>query len=99
MARQAVPFPEGGLTLVWVLAESHLVIHLWATEGYATIDLHVCDYRESNAAAARALVESLRRLCFAEGSDSWQERRLEPPRWAAPGAGAAPDGCPSIAPD
>ena len=74
--------------LVWVLAESHLVINLWAAEGYATIDLHVCDYRQSNAAAARSLMESLRRLCFAEGSDSWQERRLEPPRRAAPDARA-----------
>ncbi len=44
-AQQAVPFAGGGLTLVWVLAESHLVLHLWPEEGYATVDLHVCDYR------------------------------------------------------
>jgi S-adenosylmethionine/arginine decarboxylase-like enzyme len=27
VGRQVVPFPGGGLTLVWVLAESHLVLH------------------------------------------------------------------------
>ena len=73
MAQQAVPFAGGGLTLVWVLAESHLVLHLWPEEGYATVDLHVCDYRESNAAKARRLREELARLCFAAGSGEWQE--------------------------
>ncbi len=79
VARQAVPFPGGGLTLVCVLAESHLVLHYWAVEGYATIDLHICDFRGSNAANARRLVASLRRFCFRKDSDSWHERRLEHP--------------------
>ena len=80
VARRAVPFPDGGLTLVWVLAESHLVLHYWAEEGYATIDLHICDYRTSNAAKARQLVDSLRRFCFVEGSDSWHEHGLDRPQ-------------------
>jgi S-adenosylmethionine/arginine decarboxylase-like enzyme len=88
VARQAVPFPDGGLTAVLVLAESHLVIHHWAEEGYATIDLHICDYRGSNAAKARRLVASLRRFCFVDGSDRWQEHQLESPR-ARPSEGAA----------
>ena len=28
VAEQSVPFPGGGATLVWVLAESHVVMHL-----------------------------------------------------------------------
>lgn len=80
VAHQAVPFPGGGATFVWVLAESHLVLHHWAAEGYATIDLHICDYRGSNAEKARRLVDSLRGFCFRGGSDSWHEQRLEPPR-------------------
>ena len=28
VADQSVPFTAGGATLVWVLAESHLVLHL-----------------------------------------------------------------------
>ncbi len=83
VARRAVPFPGGGLTLVWVLAESHLVLHYWAEEGYATVDLHICDYRESNAAKARRLVDSLRHFCFLEGSDSWHEHRLNRPEGLA----------------
>jgi S-adenosylmethionine/arginine decarboxylase-like enzyme len=36
--QRAVGFDNGGLTLVWVLAESHLVLHHWAEEGFATLD-------------------------------------------------------------
>lgn len=93
--RRAVPFPDGGLTLVWVLAESHLVLHLWAEEGYASIDLHICDYRSSNAASGRRLRESLRRLCFIDGSDSWHEHHLEPPRGRP---AAPPEGHPAADP-
>ena len=73
VAQQAVPFAGGGLTLVWVLAESHLVLHLWPEEGYATVDLHVCDYRTSNAEKAQRLREELDRMCFRPGSGEWRE--------------------------
>ena len=73
VVEQAVPFDNGGLTLVWVLAESHLVIHLWPENGYATVDLHVCDYHASNAQNARRLRQELAWLCFAPGSGHWRE--------------------------
>ena len=73
VVEQAVPFDNGGLTLVWVLAESHLVLHLWPEDGYATVDLHVCDYRASNADSARRLRQELADLCFAPGSVHWRE--------------------------
>ena len=73
VAEQAVPFDGGGHTLVWVLAESHLVLHLWPERGYATVDLHVCDYRVSNADRARQACGVLSALCFAPGSDHWNE--------------------------
>ena len=73
VADQAVPFDGGGYTLVWVLAESHLVLHLWPERGYATADLHVCDYRVSNADRARQACRVLSTLCFAPGSDHWNE--------------------------
>ena len=60
VADQAVPFTGGGATLVWVLAESHLV-------------LHVCDYRDSNRVKAHRLRDSLTELCFAPGSAAWRE--------------------------
>lgn len=71
MAEQAVPFPGGGATLVWVLAESHLVLHLWPEEDHVTIDLHICDYRSENEARARRLRDALDHFCFAPGSSSW----------------------------
>lgn len=73
MAEQAVPFPGGGATLVWVLAESHLVLHLWPEEDHVTVDLHICDYRAENEARARRLRDALDRFCFASGSSSWSE--------------------------
>jgi S-adenosylmethionine decarboxylase len=73
VADQAVPFTGGGATLVWVLAESHLVMHLWPELGRATIDLHICDYRDSNREKAQRLRDALADLCFAPGSDAWRE--------------------------
>lgn len=66
-------FDRGGVTLVWVLAESHLVLHYWADEGVATLDLHVCDYHERNRVKAQGLLTVLRAFCFRTGSDSWRE--------------------------
>ena len=72
MATQAVPFDQGGLTLVWVLAESHLVLHVWPELQSATLDLHVCNFGTSNAANARALRDRLAAACFATGGH-WAE--------------------------
>ena len=85
VAEHAVPFPAGGATLVWVLAESHLVLHLWPEHGQATVDLHVCDYRAGNAARARRLRDALDALCFAPGSSTWRELAVGEPRLAAAG--------------
>lgn len=76
VADQAVPFNGGGATLVWVLAESHLVLHLWPELRRVTVDLHVCDYRTSNRDRARRLKDALAALCFAPGSEAWRELAL-----------------------
>ena len=72
VATQAVPFDHDGLTLVWVLAESHVVLHVWPELRSATLDLHVCNYGASNAANARALRDRLAEACFATGGH-WAE--------------------------
>lgn len=79
VAQQAVRFEGGGLTLVWVLSESHLVLHYWGAEGFATIDLHVCDYQQANQQRARRLAASLAAYCFAPGTERWQELHVESP--------------------
>lgn len=58
-------FDNGGLTLVSVLAESHMVLHVWRDERRATLDLHVCDFKTSNEKGARALMDALSAYCFA----------------------------------
>ncbi len=73
VADQAVPFTGGGATLVWVLAESHLVLHLWPELNRATLDLHICDYRDSNRGKAQRLRDALATFCFAPGSAAWRE--------------------------
>lgn len=73
VSESSAAFPGGGATLVWILAESHLVLHLWTAEGFATVDLHVCDFRASNEAPARRLKQRLSELCFAGGEASWSE--------------------------
>ena len=67
VATQAVSFDHDGLTLVWVLAESHVVLHVWPELRSATLDLHICNYGASNAANARALRDRLAEACFATG--------------------------------
>lgn len=83
---RCVGFDKGGLTLVFVLAESHLVLHYWAEEGFATIDLHVCDYQGSNAAKAASLITSLTNFFFQAGTETWNEVHLDGPGAARPGA-------------
>ena len=88
VAEQSVPFPGGGATLVWVLAESHLVLHLWPEQDRATLDLHVCDYRASNAGKAERLRDALDTLCFAPGSSDWRELAIAGGASASRTAGA-----------
>jgi S-adenosylmethionine/arginine decarboxylase-like enzyme len=79
VSREAVKFENAGATLVWILAESHLVIHLWTDEGFATIDLHVCDYQASNRERASRLKRALSEFCFDKGEANWHEFTLPQP--------------------
>lgn len=79
MEESRVEFDNGGATLIWVLAESHLVLHLWKPEGFATVDLHVCDYRDDNAPKAAELRRRIEEYCFVSGSESWRELSLPTP--------------------
>ena len=87
VSHHSAAFENGGLTLVWVLAESHLVLHHWANEGFATLDLHVCDYTSSNAEKAACLRKSLTALCFAPETEAWHELHLEEPQPAVSATG------------
>src|SRR5580704_14872193 len=54
-----VIFPNGAITLVLILAESHLSIHTWPEEDLIAIDLFSCGAIDGQAVLAR-LVSELR---------------------------------------
>ena len=54
-----VVFPNGAVTLVLILAESHLAIHTWPEEDFVAVDLFTCGAIDSDRVLAE-LVTSLR---------------------------------------
>jgi S-adenosylmethionine decarboxylase len=54
-----VIFPNGAITLVLILAESHLSLHTWPEESLIAIDLFSCGAIDGEAVIS-ALAESLR---------------------------------------
>jgi S-adenosylmethionine decarboxylase len=54
----AVVFPNGAVTLVLVLAESHLSVHTWPEEGLVAVDLFSC----GGIDGPRVIDELVRRL-------------------------------------
>jgi S-adenosylmethionine decarboxylase len=73
-----VIFPNGAITLVLILAESHLSIHTWPEEDLIAIDLFSCGAIDGEAVIS-GLTRSLR-------LDAVSVRRLS--RGVSPGEGA-----------
>ena len=53
-----VVFPNGAITLVLILAESHLSIHTWPEENLIAVDLFSC-----GAIDGRAVLDALTAAC------------------------------------
>lgn len=58
----AQAFPNDGLTLCYILAESHLAIHTWPEKGLVNVDLFLCNYSRNNNHRARAVLGGLVQL-------------------------------------
>ena len=54
-----VVFPNGAITLVFILAESHLAIHTWPEENLVAVDLFTCGAIDADRVLAE-LVTGLR---------------------------------------
>lgn len=63
-------FPNGAVTLVLILAESHLAIHTWPEQKLIAIDLFSC----GSIDAERVIGELARRLRLDEVQLRWLER-------------------------
>jgi S-adenosylmethionine decarboxylase len=53
----AFTFQPQGVSVVVLLAESHVALHFWPELGKATVDIHVCDVHQDNRAKAQRLAD------------------------------------------
>ena len=79
-----VIFPNGAITLVLILAESHLSIHTWPEEDLIAIDLFSCGGIDGDAVIS-GLVRSLR-------LEGVSVRKLDRGRWTGRRAAAGQQG-------
>jgi S-adenosylmethionine decarboxylase len=52
-----VTFSPQGISLVILLAESHIALHFWPEEKKVTVDIHICDYQIDNLEKAKNLAK------------------------------------------
>lgn len=52
-------FAPQGTSAVLLLKESHVALHFWPELGKVSIDIHVCDYQQSNQEKAELLAKFL----------------------------------------
>ena len=41
-------FPDGGITGLILLSESHLAVHTWPEKSYVSLDIFLCNYSTDN---------------------------------------------------
>jgi S-adenosylmethionine decarboxylase len=54
-------FTPEGVTGCVLLAESHVCIHTWPTEAYASMDIYVCNHTQDNSHLARRVFDAIAR--------------------------------------
>lgn len=55
VAEATATFSPQGVSVVILLEESHVALHVWTEYCKATVDIHVCDYQQDNYAKAQKL--------------------------------------------
>lgn len=55
----AQQFPNDGLTLIYILADSHIAIHTWPEKSLVNVDLFLCNYTRNNNQKAKAVLQGL----------------------------------------
>lgn len=59
VSQAGATFQPQGVSVVLILEESHVALHIWPECRKATVDIHVCDYSQDNYTKAKALSERL----------------------------------------
>ncbi len=52
-------FAPQGASVVLILEESHVALHIWTESSKVAVDIHVCDYHQDNFLKAKKLSELL----------------------------------------
>jgi S-adenosylmethionine/arginine decarboxylase-like enzyme len=55
----AADFHPHGASVLVLLKESHVALHVWPERGRMTVDIHVCDFTSDNLVKATRLAEEL----------------------------------------
>lgn len=55
----AVTFQPQGASVILILEESHVALHIWPETGKVTADIHICDYHRNNLPKAEKLTDLL----------------------------------------
>jgi S-adenosylmethionine decarboxylase len=73
----AVAFQPQGISVVLLLAESHVALHLWPEQQQVTVDIHICDYAQNNRPKAENLADLLTVALAGQGDRTqWQYWRV-----------------------
>jgi S-adenosylmethionine/arginine decarboxylase-like enzyme len=59
VSQAGATFQPQGVSVVLILEESHVALHIWAECRKATVDIHVCDYSQDNYTKVKFLAERL----------------------------------------
>lgn len=59
VSQASATFTPQGVSVVVILEESHVALHVWTECRRVTVDIHVCDYSQDNFDRARRLSETL----------------------------------------
>lgn len=55
----ATTFEPQGASVMLILEESHVALHIWTESSKIAVDIHVCDYHQDNFSKAKKLSERL----------------------------------------
>lgn len=68
----AVTFNPQGVSVVLVLEESHVALHIWTESQKVAVDIHVCDYYQDNRPKAEKLADLLTmKICGDRDQAHW----------------------------
>jgi len=59
VAEAAATFHPQGASVVLILEESHVALHIWPESAKVAVDIHVCDYHQNNRPKAEKLADYL----------------------------------------